>query len=187
MQPGSAAREKSESTKRRLVLWAGLLALFVPGIILVYISATPEVDLVGKETLDGTASFGTSFVQLTLPSAAAVDATLAASPCGMDYHFLRAREWADFNRSGVLPLNPLGCERRNASLLPGVVALAIESRRVEPTDYRFEFSFFVLRSPLAIYAFPGFLLVLAGSVGIIISILRSGLRKTLDLLVENKR
>ena len=187
MQPGSAAREKPESLKRRLVLWAGLVALLVLGVILVYISATPEVNLVGEETLEGTAPLGTSFVQLTLPFAAVVDATLAASPCGMDYHFLQAREWEDFNRSGVLPLNPLGCERRNASLLPNVAALAIENRRGEPTDYRFEFSFFVLKSPLAIYVFPGLLLVLAGSSGIIILILRSGLRKTVDLLIEKKR
>lgn len=187
MQPGLAARNKSRSGRRGLALWAGLVALLVPGVILVFISATPEVELLGTETLEGTAPIGTSVIQLTLPSAAAVNAALAASLCGVDYHFLQSREWEDFNRSGVLPLNPLDCERRNASLPSGVAALAIENRRGEPIDYRLEFSLFVVRSPLAIYAFVGLLLVLVGGIGIIIMILRSGLQKTVDAIVGKKK
>ncbi len=171
-------------SKRTWLVTILFVAAFVGGAALAFFASTPVVESAGTEVLMGSAPNGTSSDPLTLPSVAITDATLEVGDCGLNLHFLTQFELRAFNESGVLPAPTLTCDVRNARLSLGIVVLILENERGAPSDYRVMLTFFRVESPFALAALPALFLVLVGSVGIIVQVLRRGLTRTLDTIIE---
>lgn len=171
-------------SKRTWLATILFVAAFVGGAALAFFASTPVVESGGTRVLMGSAPDGTSSAPLTLPSVAITDAALEVGECGLNLYFLTQFEWRGFNQSGTLPAPTLTCDLRDARLPLGTVVLVLENERGIPSDYRVLLTFFQVESPLALLALPALLLVLVGSVGIIVQVLRRGLTKTLDKIIE---
>ncbi len=173
------------SQSRRAVLVTILFVLaFAGGFALAFLASTPRVASAGEIELGEVAPAGTNSTRLDLPSVDVIDAILEVGDCGLNLHFLRESEWRDFNASGTLPSPTLNCDVRSARLPIGVVHLVTENARGAPTNYLVQLTFYEIDTPFAILALPGLVLVLVGSIGIIVQILRRGLVKTLDGILK---
>ncbi len=173
------------SQSRRAALATILFVLaFAGGVALAFLASTPRVASAGGSVLEEVAPAGTNSTRLNLPSVDVTDAILEVGDCGLNLYFLRESEWGNFNASGTLPSPTLNCDVRSARFPTGIAHLVTENARGAPTDYRVQLTFYDIDTPLAILAIPGLALVLVGSVGIIVQILRRGLIKTLDRIME---
>lgn len=173
------------SQSRRAVLVTILFVLaFAGGFALAFLASTPRVTSAGGSVLEEVAPAGTNSTRLDLPSVDVTDVVLEVGDCGLNLHFLRESEWRAFNASGTLPPPTLNCDLRSARLPIGVAYLVTENARGAPTNYRIQLTFHDIVTPFAILTIPGLVLVLVGSIGIIVQILRRGLIKTLDRIIK---
>lgn len=171
-------------SKRGFLATILFVLAFAGGVVMAFVSATPEVELVGTQVVEGSAPVGNHSTRVDFPPVGLTEAVLEVGPCGLNLHFLRDPEWEVFNESGTLPPPQLTCDIRAARLPEGAGYLLLVNERGIPSDYRVAVTFYRVGSPFALLVLPGLVLVLVGSVGIIAQILRRGLTKTVDKILE---
>lgn len=160
--------------------------MVVAGGVTGYIASTPEVLSLGDRVLEGSVPDEVAVQGLDFPVAAVADATLDEGQCGLSFYFLRQRELAEFNASGTLPLPSLDCSSRSVQLPQNAEYLLIKNARGIPSEYRIVVSLYQITSPLGILALPAFILVLIGTIGIAIILLRRGLERTVEEIQRKK-
>lgn len=172
------------ASRRRYLTLLLLTIAFGVGVVLAFISATPEVELIEGRTLEGVALPGTTSRGVDFPSVSFAEATLSLGECGLTFHLLRAPEWAEFNRSGDLPPADLTCNVQSARLPDGVLHVVIENELGNSSGYLVDLAFYRVVSPLANLALPGFLLITVGGLGVILYLIRRGLTRVVDDIME---
>ncbi len=165
----------------KLILLSVILAA---GIFLVFASALPMTELVGTQTVEGTAPEGTTVLVPDFPSAHFLMANLTEGPCGLRLHFLGSQEWSDYNTSGLLPAADLNCDIRQTTLTEDVFRIVVENQRGASSEYGVEFAFYRVEFPRALYALPALLLTMLGGGGLIFLFLQRGFRRTVDALLK---
>ena len=168
----------SDLRLRALILRISPFVLLVSGIALALVALTSEVDVVGQEALEGTATPGDSALVVNRTDYGAVVLESEILPCPILVHPLTLQEYGVYMQEGTLPDRTLDCDNPSVALDHQVSHLIL--RNVDPIDsfdYRLTLTFLRTTRPLAWVALPALGLLSAGSIIVLVRMLLGGLEK----------
>lgn len=173
--------------KRNLASVILVIATLAAGMFLVFLSASPQVNLVGEQTLEGTAPVGTTVVTVDSPPSGLILANVTQGPCGLSIFLLGEAEWNVYNSSGFLPQEILDCENLMRSYTDEISHAVVVNQRGLDSDYQVVITFYQVNSPFAILSLPALILTLVGGIGALLLVLRRGFERITELVSERDK
>ncbi|MEE9593545.1 MAG: hypothetical protein V3W28_08190 [Thermoplasmata archaeon] len=159
--------------KRRWTFILTGVALVAAGILLIFVSTLPDIQLVGEEVFEGTVGPGKHVAPINRTGFGFVELTGDVLPCRLSFHAVTAVELMTVNETQVLPEGGIDCQNTQTVVRAEAThVIAYNQDATESLSYRVSASFFVAPVLYAWLLIPGFAVVAVGLLVVGIPFLR---------------